>query len=121
MEAARLKPVEDRIDRGINGLPSAGTCEQGKSGSLCGIPKGTVGAGPAPVPAINSGKELPVSLLGPSQNVSNGAGKLYGGQPDNDADDVPLSVMGEHTSSLEDSFEKHLDVGQKDAQHPSNE
>ena len=126
MEAARLKPVEYRIDRGMDALPQAGSTSTGKAmnypgGSVIGLPAPLVAATPKPVPAINSGKELANSMLGPSNKISNGSGKLYGGQPDNDKDDVPLNVEGTGTEKLASSFEKHLDAGRKEAETPSNE
>jgi len=125
MEAARLKPVEDRIDRGINGLPTAGSTSTGKAvnypgGSVIGMPAPLSASTPQPERAINSGysnvvdgkvtKDVSTGLLSPSHNISNGSGKLYGGQPDNDADDVPLNVEGTGTQKLASSFASHRDV-----------
>jgi hypothetical protein len=107
MEAARLKPVEDRIDRGVNGLPTAGTYVTGKSGSVIGLPAPLSAATPKPEAAINSGTKLADSFLSPSNKISNGQGRLYDGQPDNDEDDVPLSVQGTGTQKLETAFEAH--------------
>lgn len=87
MEAAKLVKVPDSISRGVNALPSAGCTDKV-------IPCGTVGSGPAPTPAINSGKKLDNSLLGPSNRVSNGQGRLYKGSPDNDGDDKALDSKG---------------------------
>jgi hypothetical protein len=83
MEAAKLKKVEDRIDRGVNAIPAAGE----NSGW---ISKNTIPAGPAPTPAINSGKKLDNTMLGPSNRISNGQGREYDGAPDNDEDDAAL-------------------------------
>jgi hypothetical protein len=74
MEAARLQKVEDSLSKGINALPSAGT--SGK------IPGGTVGAGPAPSPAANSGKKLDASLSAPSFTVSNHVSRAFAGRDD---------------------------------------
>jgi len=135
MEAAHLKPVEDRIDRGINGLPTAGSVETGKAvnypgGSVIGIPAPLSAATPAPEKAINSGyanvvdgrvtPALSTDMLSPSQKISNGQGKLYGGQPDNDEDDVPLSVEGTGTQELESSFASHRDVAASRGTAPAN-
>jgi hypothetical protein len=98
MEAAKLVKVSDSIDRGINGLPSGGD-SAGK------IAKGTVGAGPTPAPAINSGKKLDSSLLGPSNRVSNGQGSLYKGSPDNDEDDKALTTSGNGSTGTHASNE----------------
>lgn len=51
MEAASLKKVTSNLSLGVNGLPAAG--DTSKS-----ISSGTVGAGPAPTAAINSGRKL---------------------------------------------------------------
>lgn len=75
MEAATLVTVTDSISKGASYLPSAG--------STAGqIPSGTVGAGPSPTPAINSGTKLNSSLLAASNQVSNGQGKQYASKDD---------------------------------------
>lgn len=77
MEAAKLVKVTDSKDKGVNALPSAG--------SYTGwIAKGTVGSGPAPTPAINSGKKLDSSILAASHNNNDASTSRY---PDNDGND----------------------------------
>ncbi len=100
MDAATLTPVPDRIDRGASYLPSAGgpsavaSASPAAVKSACSeIPSGDKGFGwDAPTAAINSGKDLPKEMLGPSNKISNGQGKQYDGQPDNDEDDVVLEA-----------------------------
>ena len=136
MEAARLKPVEDRIDRGINGLPAAGACAYGvdkvyPSSSVCGIPGNTVAPTPKPTPAINSGmdnvvdgkvtKNLGTDMLSPSNKISNGAGKLYSGSPDHDQDDLSLTAEGMGTQKLESAFASHRDVSNSRGTEVKNE
>jgi hypothetical protein len=87
MDAASLKKVTSNLSLGTNALPSAG----GTSGV---ISRGTVGSGPMPTPAINSGKKLDSALLAASHNRSNGQGRLYDGFADFDEDDQPLSTAG---------------------------
>jgi len=78
MDAASLKKVSSNLSRGTNALPS----------------ENIAGAGPAPVPAKNSGKKLDNSLFGPSNAISNGQGRQYDGAPDRDEDDKALSTSG---------------------------
>ena len=86
MDAAKLVVVPDSIDRGINALPAAGGSTSMVSNKV------NPAVGPAPTPAINSGKTLDNSLLGPSNRVSNGQGREYDGAPDNDEDDATLKA-----------------------------
>lgn len=91
MDAATLKKVPDNLNRGGDYRPSAGTTGD-RVGSLA---QGTTGSGPAPTAAPNSGKKLDQGyLLAASHNRSNGQNSLYGGSPDFDEDDAPLSSKG---------------------------
>ena len=100
MEAAKLVKVPDSISRGINALPEAGD----NGGQIAKNTYPTSGM-ESPTPAINSGKMLDKSLLGPSNRISNGQGSLYKGQPDNDADDKALSARGNGSTGTHASNE----------------